>query len=212
MHNLEFSLRIVFIIFATCTIFQMQLGICMLECGFVTSNAASNILLKNIVDMFISAVAFYLVGYSFMNEAQGGFIGSGNYFFSSNLKEEEILSWLYQFSFCAVSSTIVSGSLSERVTFDSYIVFCFFMGSFIYPIAAAWCWGNGWLAQIGFRDFAGSGVVHLLGGASGLVGTIIMGPRYRAFDETSKAFARTVAQPAKPVVLISVENTEKSQT
>lgn len=165
----------------------MQLGVTMLECGFLKSQSKSNILINNVLDLFVGAVAFYLVGFSFMNGSHGGFMGGGHFYFSSGLNHDEVLLWLYQFSFCSTAGTIVSGCLSERVFVDTYIVFSFLMASFIFPICAAWCWGGGWLQVLGFRDFAGAGVVHLLGGVSGLVGTIIIGPRIKVFDETGQS-------------------------
>jgi ammonium transporter, Amt family len=164
----------------------MQMGVTMLECGHVHSKSVSNILIKNVIDLFISALAFYLFGFSFMNNAQGGFLGTNVYFMSTGLTHDEILLWLYQFSFCSMCATIVSGSLVDRVYVDSYIVFAFLMAAFIYPICASWSWGGGWLSVIGFQDYAGSGVVHLLGGVSGLVGSIIIGPRVGAFEAVQK--------------------------
>jgi Amt family ammonium transporter len=145
MDDLKFSIKTVFIITSTVTIFQMQLGISMFECGQVNPQSTSNILVKNVSDLFISAIAFYFIGFSFMNRAQGGFIGSASYLLSTSLTNDEILHWLYQFSFCSTAGTIVSGSLAERINLDSYLVFSFIMAAFIYPVAASWCWGNGWL-------------------------------------------------------------------
>ena len=117
----------------------------MLECGHLNSKCTSNLLIKNVLDMFISAIAFYLVGYSFMNGCAGGFLGGGHFFFSSGLTHDQVILWLYQFSFCSTAGTIVSGAVSERIYVDTYLLFSFFMSSIIFPIAAAWCWGDGWL-------------------------------------------------------------------
>lgn len=190
----------------------MQLGVTMLECGHLNSKSTSNLLIKNVLDMFISAIAFYLIGYSFMNESAGGFLGGARFFLSNGLSHDQIILWLYQFSFCSTAGTIVSGALSERVYVDAYLLFSFLLSSFIFPIAAAWCWGGGWLQVLGFKDFAGSGVVHLLGGASGLVGTIIIGPRLQVFsDSKSSKKLTTPADPVKPTFFptVSVENTDK---
>ena len=123
-----------------------------------------------------------MIGFALTNNARGGIVGHGK-FFNDNLDRNEQLRWLFQFSFCTTSATIVSGSLAERTYIDTYIVFSFLMGAVIYPIASSWCWGGGWLQERGFHDFAGSSVVHELGGFGGLIGTIILGPRIGYFDE-----------------------------
>ena len=95
-----------------------------------------------------------------------------------------MLKWVFQYSYCSITTTIVSGSLAERTYIDTYIVFAFLISGILYPITASWVWGGGWLSTIGFRDFAGAGVVHLIGGFSGLIGTIILGPRIGIFEDS----------------------------
>ena len=155
----------------------------MLEAGNVRTKNTSNIMLKNMLDTYVGAIVFYLVGYSFANNANGGIIGSYG-FASSNFNEWDFQMWIHQYSVCSNVSTIVAGSLAERTFVDCYMFFSFLMVGLIYPITAAWIWGGGWLQVLGFRDFAGAGVVHLLGGVCGFIGTILLGPRLGIFGHT----------------------------
>ena len=180
------SINTIWIITGSANIIAMQLGFSFLEVGSINQKNKANILLKNLLDTFIGALAFYLIGFALTNQARGGLIGHGG-FFSQDLDRNEQLRWLFQFSFCTTSATIVSGSLAERTYIDTYIVFSFLMGAVIYPVASSWCWGGGWLQERGFHDFAGSAVVHELGGFGGLVGTMILGPRIGYFDEVEDA-------------------------
>lgn len=154
----------------------MQIGFAMFEVGSVRAKNTSNILLKSCIDIFTGVIAFYLCGFGMMNNLDGGIIGTGPFagYFPSR---KYYINFLYSYSFCATSTTIVSGSLAERVHIDAYIVYSLIMTSLIYPIGAGWAWGGGWLQNIGFQDFSGSGVVHLVGGVAGLVGTWICGLR-----------------------------------
>jgi len=153
----------------------------LLEVGSVSTKNTSNILIKNLFDTFIGALAYWLVGFSFANEAKGGLIGTAN-FLTNDFTHKQYLKWIFQYSFCTTSATIVSGSLAERTFVDTYIIFSFLMSSFVFPIVSAWVWGGGWLSELGFHDYAGSGVVHMLGGLGGFVGTIILGPRLGVFE------------------------------
>jgi ammonium transporter, Amt family len=180
-NDLQDSLLSMWVITAVVNIILMQLGFSFLEVGSVSIKNTSNILIKNQFDTFVGAIGFYLIGFAFMNNANGGVIGDGSFFFCMNLTREEFRRWIFQFSFCTTSATIVSGSLAERVFCDTYIIFSFLMAAFIFPVASSWLWGHGWLYDLGFKDFAGAGMVHSLGGMGGLVGTMILGPRYGKF-------------------------------
>ena len=158
------------------------MGFSFLEVGSIHPKNKANILIKNLLDTYIGALAFYALGFAFANDAQGGLYGTGQ-FFCRGLTRGELLKWLFQFSFCSTSATIVSGSLAERTYIDTYIVFSFLMGAIVYPVASSWAWGGGWLQEKGFIDFAGCAVVHELGGFGGFIGTIILGPRLGFFDE-----------------------------
>ena len=143
-----------------------------------------NIISKNFFDICVSTIAFYLCGYAFSTNADGGVIGSGN-FLTLQFDNEMFLDWFYKYSLCSASTTIVSGSLAERTFVDTYIIYAVLMTTIIYPIASSWILSDGWLQQIGFHDAAGAGYIHMLGGVSGLVGTSMLGPRSGIFDKTT---------------------------
>jgi Amt family ammonium transporter len=135
-----------------------------------------NIISKNFFDICISSIAFYICGYGFSTEANGGLVGRGK-LFAAKFDSAKYLDWFYKYSLCSASATIVSGSLAERTFVDTYIMFTVLMTSLVYPIASSWVLGGGWLKQLGYHDAAGAGYIHLLGGMSGLVGTLLLGPR-----------------------------------
>eukprot|EP00347_Sterkiella_histriomuscorum_P003159 403365366 len=161
----------------------MQIGFALLESGSVREKNAANVLVKNLIDLFTGAIVFYLCGYGLMQDQQGGIIGNGR-FFGIGLNNSDYTKWIFSFSFCASCTTLVSGSLAERTYMDTYVVYSMIMTGFIYPISAGWAWGGGWLQDLGFQDFAGSGIVHLIGGAAGFWGTKILGPRIGFFNQT----------------------------
>ena len=143
-----------------------------------------NIISKNFFDICVSSISFYVCGYAFSTEANGGVIGSGN-MFAHNFDNAKYLDWFYKYSLCSASTTIVSGSLAERTFVDTYIMYTIFMTTIIYPIASSWVLGEGWLNSINFHDAAGAGYIHMLGGMSGLVGTVLLGPRFGIFEKTT---------------------------
>ena len=177
------------VIVATAFILLMQLGFALVENGSVRSKNSKNILIKNLFDACAGALAFWLIGFGFAmgHEETGGFIGTNKAMFAgSGSKESEdnyYLAWIFQFSFAATSSTIVSGSLAERTQLPAYMCFSVLMTGFIYPVVVGWCWGGGWLgdgdpANKGFHDFAGCGIVHMVGGVAGFCGALVIGPRH----------------------------------
>ena len=143
-----------------------------------------NIISKNFCDICVSTIAFYLCGYAFSTNAQGGVIGQGK-FLTMEFTSANYLDWFYKYSLCSASTTIVSGSLAERTFVDTYIIFSVLMTTIIYPIASSWVLGGGWLFELGFHDAAGAGYIHMLGGMAGLVGTALLGPRSGIFDKTT---------------------------
>ena len=187
--DLKASIDVIWIITATINILLMQIGFLFLEVGQVNEKNKTNLLISNLIDTFISAVSYYTIGYAFANDAFGGLIGNGP-FFLLGLDLRGLLGWVFQYSFCSTTTTIVSGSLAERTYIDVYIVFAFLMSGILYPISAAWVWGGGYLQELGFKDFAGAGVVHLIGGFGGLIGTIILGPRIGKFEDSDYLKAR----------------------
>ena len=186
---------------ASALVILMQLGFALIENGMVQPKNSKNILMKNLFDTCIGALAFWLIGFgwAFGHSEEGGFIGTDGSMFAAtgfNKSEKNLyLLWFFQFSFAATSATIVSGSLAERVQLPAYLAFTSSMTAFIFPVVAGWCWGGGWLGDSspsgkGFHDFAGSGVVHLVGGTAGFIGAKILGPRHGR--EKSEAERRNV--------------------
>jgi Amt family ammonium transporter len=173
-------------------VFFMQLGFAMVEAGFVRSKNTTNILMKNVLDACIGGIAFFAVGYGLAyglrGETSNRLFGDGFFFLNSF---NDYASWIFQFAFAATAATIVSGAMAERTKFSAYLVYTFFISALIYPIVVHWAWdSNGWLSAFrenkiganGYIDFAGSGVVHMVGGAAGLVGAIMVGPRLGKFS------------------------------
>ena len=169
------------IIVASIYIILMSLGFFMVEIGLVRKRNQMNIISKNFLSLFITALVFFLWGYTFSTAADGGIVGS--YVFTYiDTSPQEYLDWFYKFSVSSISASVVSGCLAERIHVSTYMMFTLVMSGAIYPIACSWCLGGGWLNKIGFIDAAGAGYIHMIGGMSGLVGTLILGPRYGIFD------------------------------
>lgn len=182
----------------------MQPGFALCEAGFTRSKNTANILFKNFVDFMVGSVLFWFVGFGFMFGSDGaGFIGMPNFgdlsFYSSNLPTEGFL--IFETVFCATSATIVSGAMAERTKFSMYCVYSFFISLLIYPVEGHWTWGGGWLCNSDegsfmmntfgavFHDFAGSAIVHSVGGVLALVGAIVLGPRHGKYDKNGKSHA-----------------------
>lgn len=166
-------------------ILMMQVGFALFEAGSVREKNVSNVLVKNIIDTVGGALIFYLVGYGLMKNQNGGVVGPGT-LAEWNYVQEDYLLWIVAYSFSASCATIVSGALAERTYMDTYICFQMIMAGIVYPISAGWAWNDGWLARIGYHDAAGSGCVHVVGGAAGFWGTYILGPRVGFFGRTVK--------------------------
>ena len=184
-NDLSVSVNTIWIVTASINVIAMQLGFSFLEVGWVQNKNKTNILIKNLLDIFFGALAYWSIGFAFANQSYGGVVGNGP-FFCLGLDESGFVKWIFQFSQGATAATIVSGSLAERCQIDTYIIFTFLICGVIYPIAASWVWGDGWLGSLGFRDFAGAGVVSLIGGASGLVGTYFMGARIGIYEDMNE--------------------------
>ena len=174
-------------------VFLMQAGFAMLEAGFVRAKNTANILMKNLLDVSAGAIAFWAVGwavaYGVSGDSSNGFIGYGNFFLADF---DDWSGWMFQFVFAATAATIVSGAMAERTAFRAYLFYTVFITAFIYPVVVHWVWdGNGWLTAFkdnpigtnGYIDFAGSSVVHMVGGFAGLMGAIIVGPRIGKFGK-----------------------------
>ena len=167
-------------------VFFMQAGFGMLEAGFTRAKNAANILMKNMMDFTMASLAFWIIGYALMYGVGNGLFGS-SYFFLKGVPADTNgiptqAFWFFQVVFTAAAATIVAGAMAERTRFVSYLIYSFLISAFLYPLVGHWAWGGGWLAQLGFQDFAGSTVVHTVGGWAALVGAIMLGPRIGKFS------------------------------
>lgn len=169
-------------------VFFMQAGFAMVEAGFTRAKNAGNIIMKNLMDFCLGTVAFLILGYSFLcgPDSGGGFIGWLD-FGSGPLFDFANTDWslfVFNLVFCATAATIVSGAMAERTKFISYCIYSFVISLIVYPIEAHWVWGpDGWLSAMGFHDFAGSAVIHYVGGLTALIGAKILGPRIGKFNK-----------------------------
>ena len=165
-------------------VFWMQAGFAMVETGFTRAKNAGNILMKNLMDFCIGTVVFILIGFSFLlGEDFLGFIGKPGFDIFTSYSNFDFSSFVFNLVFCATTATIVSGAMAERTKFLSYCIYSGVISALIYPIEAHWIWGGGWLAQLGFHDFAGSCAIHMVGGISALVGAALLGPRIGKFSK-----------------------------
>lgn len=160
-------------------VFFMQAGFAMVETGFTRAKNAGNIIMKNLMDFCIGTVAFVFLGAGLMlgEDALGGLIGIPTLDIFTDFSNFDWSNFVFNLIFCATAATIVSGAMAERTKFLSYCIYSFVISLVVYPIEAHWVWGGGWLAQLGFIDFAGSACIHSVGGIVALIGAIMEGPR-----------------------------------
>lgn len=188
--ELSKSIDIVWVLLAAFLVFFMQAGFGALEAGLIRAKNSTNVLMKNFMDFCIASLGFWAIGYGIMYGAGNGFMGLSGFFLSGLEKEAGNLPltvfWLFQVVFCGTAATIVSGVMAERMKFHAYLIYSLILSVIVYPVVGHWVWGGGWLSNLGFKDFAGSGVVHSLGGFAGLVGTILLGPRIGKYGPDGK--------------------------
>lgn len=188
------NLNFVWTLIAGFMVFIMQAGFAMVEAGFTRAKNACNILMKNIMDFSVGAIAFWAVGFGLMFGVTNGIFGTTDFFFSGAAGDGEAWNyafWMFQVVFAATAATIISGAVAERTKFSAYLVYSALVSAFVYPIFGGWAWGSlyngsGWLEGLGFIDFAGSTVVHSMGGWLALAGAIVVGPRLGKYDKTGK--------------------------
>ncbi len=175
-------------------VFFMQAGFAMVETGFTRAKNAGNIIMKNLMDFALGAVVFWLFGAGLiLGDSVGGFIGTPINPFK--MSEDIFPAFMFNMVFCATAATIVSGAMAERTKFLSYCIYSLIISMIVYPISAHWIWGDGgWLAKLGFVDFAGSTAVHMVGGLMALVGAIILGPRIGKYtkDKNGKTVSKAI--------------------
>jgi len=192
MNDIAISLDTVWMLLAAMLVFWMQPGFALCEAGFTRSKNSVNILMKNFVDFILGSLLFFFVGFGFMFGSDGaGFIGAPNWgdlsFYKGDLPVEGFL--IFETVFCATSATIVSGAMAERTKFSMYLVYSAVISLLIYPVEGHWTWGGGWLNEMGFHDFAGSAIVHSVGGILALIGAIALGPRLGKYGKDKKSRA-----------------------
>lgn len=192
--DLTRGLNTVWVLITAFLVFWMQAGFALVEAGLTRAKNTTNILFKNLIDFVFATLAFWAIGYAFMfGSSAGGWIGTSGFLLAGG---EDIAGlpllafWFFQLVFAGTAATIVSGSMAERTQFKSYLIYSFFITAIIYPISGHWIWGGGWLATLpfgaGFKDFAGSTVVHSVGGWLGLMGALALGPRIGKFTKEGK--------------------------
>lgn len=190
---MEFSaVNTIWILLGAALVFFMQAGFAMVETGFTRAKNAGNIIMKNLMDFAIGTPLFWLTGFGIMFGGAGAFIGGfdplvrGDYsgILPAGVPLPAYL--IFQTVFCATAATIVSGAMAERTKFISYCIYSAIISAVVYPVSGHWIWGGGWLAQMGFHDFAGSTAVHMCGGVAALIGAKVLGPRIGKYTEDGK--------------------------
>ena len=185
----------IWIAICTVLVFFMQTGFAMLETGFTRKKNSCNVIMKNIMDFAVGSIFYWILGFGIMFDATTGVVGVIDLFSngdcsaaSQTIPQPVFMAW--QLVFCATSATIVSGAMAERTAFKSYLIYSAVMSAVVYPISGCWIWNaNGWLAQLGFHDFAGGTAVHLLGGSAAFAGAAVLGARIGKYDKKKKSRA-----------------------
>lgn len=204
--QLQQSLDTVWVLIAAFLVFFMQAGFGMVEAGFIRAKNTCNILTKNFLDFCMASLGFFLVGYALMFGDGNGFLGTKGWLLMGLDERVGNLPlfafWLFQAAFCGAAATIVAGGMAERMNFKAYLIYSFLISAFVYPVIGHWVWGGGWLAGMGFMDFAGSTVVHTTGGMAALIGTILLKPRLGKFGIDGKP--RAIAGHNIPLASLGV--------
>ena len=183
-------------------VFWMQAGFAMVEAGFTRAKNAGNIIMKNLMDFCIGTVVFIFIGYSLLcGEDVGGFIGKPTLNIFSDYANFDWPAFVFNLVFCATAATIVSGAMAERTKFVSYCIYSAVISAVVYPIETHWVWGGGWLAQMGYHDFAGSSVIHMVGGLTALIGAALLGPRIGKFVKKDGKVVKVNAFPGHNLVI-----------
>jgi Amt family ammonium transporter len=197
-------------------VFIMQAGFAMVETGLTRAKNATNIVMKNLMDFCFGAIVYWAIGWGFMygttgvdaagEAVAGSFIGMSDFFKGIMDDPTYYRDWFFQVVFAATAATIVSGAMAERTQFKSYLIYTCFISAVIYPISGHWIWGGGWLADLGFHDFAGSTVVHSVGGWAALMGALVLGPRQGKYAKGANGVVSVRAIPGHnmPLAMLGV--------
>jgi len=190
MEELSMSINTIWVLLAAALVFFMQAGFALVEAGFTRAKNASNILMKNLMDFVIGTIGFWLIGFGIMFGSGSGFFGSIDFFSLNSYRTDipDMAFLIFQTVFAATAATIVSGAMAERTKFTSYLIFSLIISLVIYPVSGHWAWGGGWLSTLAtpFHDFAGSTVVHFVGGCLAFTGALILGPRLGKYGKDGK--------------------------
>ena len=181
------ALNVGWILLGAALVFFMQAGFAMVETGFTRAKNAGNIIMKNLMDFSLGTPIFWIFGFGLMFGGTGALIGGIDLFTTGG--DGGWATLIFQTVFCATAATIVSGSMAERTKFSAYCIYSMLISAIVYPISGHWIWGGGWLAQLGFHDFAGSCAVHMVGGTAAFIGAKILGPRIGKYTKDGKARA-----------------------
>lgn len=181
----------IWVLLGAALVFFMQAGFAMVETGFTRAKNAGNIIMKNLMDFSVGTLVFWLIGFGIMFAGNGLLVGGFDFFiqgdYSGTVPGSAFV--IFQTVFCATAATIVSGAMAERTKFSSYLIYSIIISALVYPVSGHWIWGGGWLAQLGFHDFAGSTAVHMVGGVAALVGAKILGPRIGKYGKNGEVRA-----------------------
>jgi Amt family ammonium transporter len=192
LENLVRGLNTVWVLIAAFLVFLMQAGFGMLEAGLIRAKNTCSILMKNFMDFCMASLGFFMFGYAIMFGSGNALFGTNGWFLSgaeSGAGLPLYAYWLFHAVFCGAAATIVAGGIAERLKFPAYLMYSFLISATVYPIVGHWVWGGGWLAKLNFADFAGSTVVHAVGGWAAFTGTLILGPRIGKFNKDGSANA-----------------------
>lgn len=180
-------------------VFIMQAGFAMVEGGFTRAKNTANIMMKNIGDLSMASLGFWILGFGIMFGNGNAFVGTTGFFVSPETGDlyqslswtsvPTMMAWFFQLMFCATAATIVAGAMAERTKFLSYLIFSFLLSLFFYPMVGHWIWGGGWLSELGMLDFAGSTAVHATGAWFALAGVIVLGPRLGKYSDLGTPLA-----------------------
>ncbi len=193
--TVQINANYVWMLVAAFLVFFMQAGFAMVEAGFTRAKNACNIIMKNLLDFSMGSIGYWMFGFAIMfGINRTGWLGTSGFFFSDfGLDKDPWVFgfWMFQVVFAAVAATIVSGAMAERTKFAAYLVYSFVITGLIYPVFGSWAWGSlykgsGWLENLGFIDFAGSTVVHSVGGWAALAGAMALGPRIGKYSKAGK--------------------------
>ncbi|MBD3181689.1 ammonium transporter [Candidatus Poribacteria bacterium] len=200
----------VWMLLAAFLVFFMQAGFAMVEAGFTRAKNACNIIMKNLMDFSIGSLAYWALGFGIMfGASKAGLFGSDGFFLSAGDPSTgdglwQIAFWLFQAVFAATAATIVSGAMAERTKFSGYLAYSAVITILIYPVVGHWIWGGGWLSKLGMIDFAGSTVVHSVGGWAGLMGAIVLGPRVGKYIDNNGGKKISKAIPGHNIPLAAL--------